>query len=73
MSTNPIESAFSVVRTKSSRVKNWKSGKAQMSRWAAAGLLEAEKNFRTIKGFQEIPSLKTKILNVTLAKKTKVA
>ena len=54
MSTNPIESAFSVVRQKSSRVKNWAKGRDQVSRWAAVTLLEAEKTFRTIKGFREI-------------------
>lgn len=54
MSTNPIESAFSVVREKTGRVRNWKAGPGQASRWAAAALLEAEKSFRTIKGFREM-------------------
>ena len=55
LSTNPVESAFSIVRQKSSRVKNWKSGRGQVSRWAAVALKEAEKSFRTVKGFREIP------------------
>lgn len=55
MSTNPIESAFSIVRERTGRVKNWRAGPDQASRWAAAALLEAEKRFRTVRGFQEIP------------------
>ena len=54
MSTNPIESAFSFVREKSRRVKNWKRSSDQAVRWSAVTLLEAEKTFRTIKGFREI-------------------
>jgi hypothetical protein len=44
-STNRIESAFSRVRSTTARVKNWKSGKVQITRWTASTLLEAEKNF----------------------------
>jgi putative transposase len=57
LSTNPIESAFSVVEYKTRRVKNWKSGTDQASRWAASALLEAEKRFRQVKGFKEIEVL----------------
>jgi putative transposase len=57
LSTNPIESAFSVVEYKTRRVKNWKSGTDQASRWAASALLEAEKKFRKVKGFKEIEIL----------------
>ena len=55
MSTNPIESAFSVVREKTGRVKNWRRGGDQVIRWSAVTLLEAEKGFRKVKGFREIP------------------
>ena len=55
MSTNPIESAFSMVRERTGRVKNWGSGPDQAARWAAAALLEAEKRFQTVRGFREIP------------------
>lgn len=57
LSTNPLESVFAKVRDKSGRVKNWKSGPDQVSRWAAVTLLEAAKKFRTIRGFQQIPVL----------------
>ena len=54
--TNPIESCFSVARTITSRVKRWK-GDDMVQRWAVASLLRAEKNFRRVKGYKEIPKL----------------
>ena len=56
-STNPIESSFSVTRTAARNVKHWKNG-MQALRWAAAGLLIAEKKFRTIKGYKQLPYLR---------------
>jgi transposase-like protein len=73
LSTNPIESAFSQVQSQVRRVKNWKSGKDQVSRWAAATLLDAEKRFRTIKGFKETPILKEELQNLLLETQTKAA
>lgn len=49
-STNPLESAFARVKPNTNRVKNWKSGVDQISRWAAACLLEAEKRFIAVPG-----------------------
>jgi transposase-like protein len=51
--TNSIESMFSVVRAVTGRVKNWKDTK-MVRRWVAAGMLEAERNFRRIKGYQDM-------------------
>jgi len=48
------KSAFSVVRQTSRNVKRWRSG-AMVERWAALGLMEAEKRFRRIKGYRHIP------------------
>ena len=73
LSTNPIESAFSVVKPKANRVKNWKSGTDQISRWAAATLLEAEKRFRLIKGHKDIPLLVNTLKNLQLANQVEVA
>ena len=56
-STNPIESAFSIVRDKVSRVKNWRSSPDQVMRWAAASLVEAEKKFRAIKGYKDLNTM----------------
>ncbi|MCL6577496.1 MAG: transposase [Kyrpidia sp.] len=55
-STNAIESANEKVRMVSRNVKRWQNGE-QVLRWAAAGFLEAEKKFRTVKGFRQIPLL----------------
>jgi len=54
--TNPIESCFSVSRTITGRVKRWR-GDDMVQRWAVSSLLRAEKNFKRIKGYREIPKL----------------
>lgn len=59
-STNPIESALSVVEDKYRRVKRWQGGDMKL-RWVASGLLFAEGRFRKVKGFREIPSLRNAI------------
>lgn len=55
-STNAIESANEKVRMASRNVKRWQNGE-QVLRWAAAGFLEAESKFRTVKGYRQIPVL----------------
>jgi transposase-like protein len=54
--TNPIESCFSVTRTVTGRVKKWNGGD-MVQRWAVAALLRAEKRFKRVKGYREIPKL----------------
>ena len=54
--TNPLESCFSVTRTITGRVKRWRGGD-MAQRWAAAALLRAEKKFRRVKGYKELPKL----------------
>ena len=54
--TNCIESMISVARTTMGNVKNWKDG-SMKKRWVAAGMLEAERNFRRIRGCKELPTL----------------
>ncbi|MDK1038376.1 MAG: IS256 family transposase [Actinomycetota bacterium] len=56
MSTNPIESMISIARTTTSNVKRWRDGEMRR-RWCAAGMLEAEKSFRRVKGHRQIPAL----------------
>jgi putative transposase len=55
-STNPIESALSVVEEKCGRVKKWQGGDMKL-RWVASGLLFVEGRFRRVKGYREIPQL----------------
>jgi transposase-like protein len=52
-STNLIESANSGVRDRSRNVKRWRDG-LHVERWTAASLLECEKKFRRINGYQHM-------------------
>jgi transposase-like protein len=54
--TNCIESMISVARTVMARVKRWKNG-SMKKRWVAAGMMEAERSFRRIRGCKEMPVL----------------
>jgi len=54
--TNPIESCFSVTRSITERVKRWRGGD-MVQRWAVAALLRAERKFRRVKGYRELPKL----------------
>jgi putative transposase len=55
-STNPAESMIECIRRSARNVKNWSSGEMAM-RWTAAGMLEAEKQFRRVKGHAELANL----------------
>jgi len=55
--TNLIDSTDSGVRQRTRRVTNWQSG-AMVLRWAAAGFVETEKNYRRIMGYQQLWMLK---------------
>jgi putative transposase len=55
-STNPCESMIDTVRTTQRNVKHWSSGEMAL-RWTAAGMLEAEKQFRKVIGYTQLPSL----------------
>jgi putative transposase len=55
-STNVIESAFSIVEKVCLNVKRWQAGD-QRERWVGSGLLVAQKQFRRIKGYKQLPLL----------------
>ena len=55
-STNPIESMIECVRRTARNVKRWQSGEMAL-RWTAAGMLEAERQFRRIIGYQQLAKL----------------
>ena len=55
-STNPLESMIEIVRDHATRVKRWESGEMAL-RWAAAGMVAAEAQFRRVKGYQQLPAL----------------
>jgi len=52
--TNCIESMISIARHTTGRVTKWKDG-TMKKRWIAAGMLEAERSFRRIKGYRDMP------------------
>jgi putative transposase len=55
-STNPAESMIDCVRTTQRNVKHWSSGEMGL-RWTAAGMLEAENQFRKVIGYLDLPRL----------------
>ena len=59
-STNPCESMIECVRRTSRNVKHWQSGDMCL-RWTAAGMLEAERQFRRIIGYAALAKLVTAI------------
>jgi len=56
--TNAAESLISRTRHVKRNVKRWRGGQMVL-RWAAAGVLEAVKGFRRVKGFKDMPRLVT--------------
>jgi len=69
--TNIIESCLSTVRHVARNVKRWQGGN-HIARWTAAGLVEAEKKFRKVKGYRELKELAEK-LNPELHSQAQVA
>jgi putative transposase len=55
-STNPIESMIEIIRRTSRNVKRWQSGDMCL-RWTAAGMIEAETQFRKIVGYSDVAKL----------------
>src|SRR6476660_5343974 len=54
--SNPIESMISIARTTNRNVTRWRDGQMVL-RWTAAGMLNAERSFRRIKGHKQMPQL----------------
>lgn len=57
-STNAIESMIEICRDHSRNVKRWRDGD-MVIRWCAAGMLEAAKQFRRVKGHLHLRALRT--------------
>ena len=58
--TNVIESPNSGIRSRTARVKNWQDH-AMVVRWLAASLLDMEKRFRRVMGYQQLWMLEAKL------------
>ena len=54
--TNAIESLISRTRHVTRNVKRWRGGHMVL-RWVAAGVIEAAKGFRRLKGHKDMPKL----------------
>jgi putative transposase len=65
-STNPCESMIEIVRHTQRNVKRWRDGDMR-KRWTAAGMLQAEQQFRRIIGYRDLAQLVTAIERHTLA------
>ena len=63
-STNVIESAFSIVETVCRNVKRWRP-RDQIERWVGSGLLVADRQFRKVIGFRQIPLLLASMADAT--------
>ncbi len=61
-STNPIESMIGICRFTSRNVKRWQNGDMCL-RWTAAGMLEAEAQFRKIIGYKHLAALAVAVEN----------
>ena len=55
--TNIIENAHGTVRTVQRNVKRWRHAEMAL-RWTAAGMLEAQKTFRRLKAYRQLPILR---------------
>jgi transposase-like protein len=54
--TTPIENLNGSVTTFTRNVKRWRGGQ-MIQRWVSAALLDAEKRFRRVRGYREMPRL----------------
>src|SRR6185295_7635031 len=56
VTSNPIDSMISIARTTNRNVTHWKDGEMVL-RWTAAGMINAERSFRRVKGYKQMPHL----------------
>jgi putative transposase len=62
--SNPVESMISIARATNRNVTRWRDGQMVL-RWTAAGMLNAERSFRRIKGHKQMPQLVDALLRHT--------
>jgi putative transposase len=53
--TNCIQSMLSIGRDTTKNLKRWRDGK-MIKRWCAAGMLNAERRFRRLEGYLQMPT-----------------
>lgn len=62
--TNPIENLNGRIAHYTRNVKRWRGG-SMIQRWVSAALLEAESNFRRIRGYRDMPRLISALDNLS--------
>ena len=67
-STNPCESMLECERRTSRNVKRWHNGDMCL-RWTAAGMLEAERQFRKVIGYTDLAKLAVAVERDVAAKR----
>lgn len=72
VTTNPIESAFEIVKSNSRRVKRW-NGSSMVLRWVGTGLVKAENQYRRVRGYKAMPKLITALENQHLSENKRTA
>jgi putative transposase len=70
-STNPMESTIDIVKVHARNVKRWQRGDMRL-RWAAAGMLAAEKQYRRVNGYKQLDRLSLAI-TATIQRKQQLA
>lgn len=70
-STNPIESMIEIIRRTSRNVKRWQNGDMCL-RWTAAGMLEAETQFRKVVGYTDLAKLALAVERDIAAQRTPI-
>jgi putative transposase len=56
VTSNPIESMISIARTTNRNVTRWRDGQMVL-RWTVAGMLNAQRSFRRVRGYKQMPQL----------------
>ncbi|MDF3131304.1 hypothetical protein P0Y35_19015, partial [Kiritimatiellaeota bacterium B1221] len=61
LSTNHIENSMRNLRKHLGRVKRWRPETDMASRWVASGLWIAQRGFRRVRGYRDLPVLAEKL------------
>jgi transposase-like protein len=69
--TNPMESTIDIVKAHARNVKRWQAGDMRL-RWAAAGMLAAQHQYRRVNGYRQIPDLARRI-TATITRRAELA
>ena len=72
ITTNPIESTYSVTKRYSARVRRWR-GASMVLRWIGAGLIRAEAQYHRVAGYAQMPLLIAALENESLTASEELA